>query len=315
MKRNVNFLIILMLIAIAFSCENEPLSDIDDTDITESFDFHISSEDLTGIIELPEAIKGSEVVNIEVLNDPTGEYEVLTQTFSSLLERGENYHYIVYTAPDLSPESDELIIELKTSDGEKTQVLAKPVVLDHSCSGPSNYNFAIKNFSFDVKAGDVIEVPAVQARYSLSGGQFSSIPCESVIEESNTNPIPNRRSELRLYPIGENLITIPDGRCCTFLGPGHSPNIDIKRYNADGTEQISSSSNPNAPATPFNWIFTIPEGKTGTFRFLKREVTWKTEVEGSLTGLSGQRLPNYTPEWYSRTQFHSYSIITFHVNN
>lgn len=315
MKRNINFLIILMLIAIAFSCENEPLSDIDDTVITDSFDFHISSEDLTGIIELPEAIKGSKVVNIEVLNDPLGEYEVLTQTFSSLLERGENYHYIVYTAPELSPETDELTIALKTADGETTHVLAKPVLLDFGCSGASGYNYGIKNFTFDVKAGDVVEVLAVQARYDLGNGQLSSVPCEAAIEESTANPIANRTSELRLYPIGENLISIPDGRCCTFLGPGHSPNVSIQRYNAEGTEQIDSDPASNASATPFNWVFTIPEGKTGTFRFLKREVTWKTDIKGSLTGLSGQRLPNYTPEWYSRMQFHSYSIITFHVSN
>lgn len=309
MKNKIKYLLLVFVLA-AYSCDNIT-NEVEDEQVVDSFEFHISSEDNTGIIELPGSVLGSEVTDIAIINEPQGQYEVISQTFTSQLDRGENFYYVIYTAPEVSTLEDEVLIEITTRIGAKTRVLATPTVQNFGCSSIEGYSFGVKNYTYNVSAGDVIEVQQVQNQYFFEDGVRTDIPCEGL---RGGIDYPNKYGEIRMHPIGDNLISIPDGRCCSFLNPDHSPLVTLQRYNAAGTQAVANDSD----ATKWNWIFTIPSGKTGTFRFLHRQGIWKTDVEGTLTGPNTsdvQTMPNYTPDWYSKMITHSYSLITFHVTD
>lgn len=305
MKRNAALLLISAFALLPFACDNIP-GEVADEQIVDSFEFPISSHDNTGMIELPEIVFGENVTNIEVINEPQGEYEILTQTFTTLLERGENFHYIIYTAPDANT-TDELLIEMTTTSGAKTRVLARVSdIKDGLCTNnDGGYNFGLRNFTFNVRGGQTIEVPVIENQYIIDGVS-TPIPC--LYEESDyEGPV---YGQIKLHPIGENLIPIPNGRCCTFLG--FDDEVFITRKSDDGQGPFDPTVDKIGH---WNWIFKIPQGKTGTFRFINRVGRYKTDVEGKLTNaeIGSETFPTYTGDWESMFLWHSYNIITFHV--
>ena len=253
MKRNYALVVICCLAILINACDNIP-SEVADEQIVDSFEFPISSHDNTGLIELPEVVFGEKVTDIAVINQPEGAYEILTQTFSTLLERGENFHYIIYTAPDANTVGDELLIEMTTASGAKTRVLARVSdIKDALCTNnEGGYNFGLRNFTLNVRAGQTVEVPIIDNQYIINDIS-TPIPClyESNDYEGSTY------GQIRLYPIGENLITVPNGRCCTFLGNADDDVFIIRR-----------SDNGQGPYDPtvdkighWNWAFKNPSWK------------------------------------------------------
>ena len=305
MKRNHARLLIGALAILIYGCDNIA-NEVADEQIVDSFEFPISSHDNTGLIELPEVVFGEQVTDIAVVNQPEGEYEILSQTFTTLLERGENFHYIIYTAPDANTTDDGLLIEMTTTSGSKTRVLARVSdVKDGLCTNnEGGYNFGLRNFTLNVRAGQTVEVPVIENQYIIDGVS-TPIPClyEEIEYEGPTS------GEIRLYPIGENLITVPNGRCCTFLG--FDDEVFIIRKSDDGQGPFDPTVDKIGH---WNWVFKIPSGKTGTFRFLNRVGRHKTDVNGKLTNEpNGSSYPTYTGDWESMFLWHSYNIITFHV--
>ncbi|MBO3700158.1 hypothetical protein [Roseivirga sp. E12] len=306
MKSNTVLLIIGALTILSSACDNIS-NEIAEEQVVDSFEFPISSHDNMGMIELPEIVFGEKVTNIEVINTPQGQYEILTQTFTTLLERGENFHYIIYTAPDANTTEDELLIEMTTTSGTKTRVLARVSdVKDGLCTNnDGGYNFGLRNFTFNVRAGQTIEIPDIENRYLIDGIR-TPIPC--LYENSDyAGPV---YGQIKLHPIGENLIQVPNGRCCTFLGS--DDDVFITRKSDDGMGPFDPTVDK---VGHWNWIFKIPLGKTGTFRFINRVGRYKTDVNGKLTNseIGSGTFPNYTGDWESMFLWHSYNIITFHV--
>lgn len=165
MLKNLSYLLAITAFLAIHACGDITLSDgPDPTDfeVDQLFEFSVSSEDGTGIIQLPLFFDGDSVSNFKVTNTPRGSIEAFSFKMSTDFDRPHHqFRLIKYIIPsETSPgdeiEDDVISIELTTLNGNTYRLAAKPIVADVFCNTTNNdLSLVLKNYHYEIKKGQV----------------------------------------------------------------------------------------------------------------------------------------------------------------
>lgn len=262
-------------------------------DKVEDFEFHISSADNTGLIQLPDIIGNEQVIDIRVVNKPKGTYEIFMGDF----EESFDMNYVIYEASHKKINSDEIHFELKTTSGSTTKVIGKlSSIRDSHCQGPNplrHYNFRIENITSCLKAGEKFKIP-IDGFDETDEASNSLLPYCETIQNYGFRPS-------ILIGLGKDNL-FPQTRCCSYSFGNLNPhikndNIGFSHDQKDGPLFISG---------------TIPtDARPGQHKLMYAILIHKLK--------NGSFLPNFklypeaSWEWDKLLTVHKYGIITLDI--
>ncbi|MBO3700157.1 hypothetical protein [Roseivirga sp. E12] len=259
------------------------------------FQFHISSKDNMGLIQLPDTIGNEEVIDIKVTNKPKGSYEIFMGDFQNSFDM----NHVVYEAPSDTTTDDEIQFELKTASGNYQYVTGRLSNLkDGQCEGsdPSeHYNFAIQNFRLKLKPGD-------EFRIQLDGLNDTSDASGSLLPNCDIIQNYGFRSSI-LIGLGKKKL-FPQSHCCSYSYGTFNPLVEKDRLGfthdrVDGPLLITGTLPADAPLGRHRLVYGVLVHKLDDGSFL-----------------SNFRLyPQSSWEWSELLTIHKYGVITIDIES